>query len=518
MDLTYAFAFQMNYSVKQLTVLMAILLVLVTVGSGIASFLLLENYYHTEESRLEVQARQRLNLAAKMIGNQVLFYQEAVDLLAGRGNMADLLSFSEDDEVERWALQIRTTLPGAFGLALARRDGQIIGDPLIQRIGNVCQDDLKHFANNESVPYPPYHHEIRGLEHFDLFSKVETQGGEDGGVLLVSFHTDTLLRMLQRSLTPGDVLSIHTNTDQQIARTGPFDPEKTLALKTNIPNTPWNIRLQTKPISPSGFYYQFIMVNLVMLLIVIGIVLLSTRRFAKLISTDMQRVHQRIDSILDGKFNPALNRPTIAEIASLVPDIDRVSQTMRKQHEELLDQSLSDPLTGLHNRRYFDIMITRAFDQSQRRPPAMLLVIDLNNFKLANDSLGHEFGDQILRDLADCLKRNTRNSDEVARIGGDEFAVILQDIAGTDIESWVREFARRYDRELQVRRPQAIQSHCCTLSIGVAMIDAQTYRSSGEAVHAADQAMYAAKSQLAEHSRYHIATTGDDPNNAASTT
>jgi len=382
----------------------------------------------------------------------------------------------------------------------------------------VCQHDLKLFANNKPISYPPYHHEVRGLEHFDLFAKIKTPAGEDDGVLLVSFHADTLVRMLQRSLSPGDVLSIFTAGDKEIARTGPDDPEKALSLTIEVPNTPWKIRLQTKPISPSGFFYQFIAINLTMLLIVTGIVLLSTRRFGKLISADMQRVHQRINSILDGKSNPELHRPAIAEIASLMPDIDRVSQTMRKQHEELLDQSLSDPLTGLHNRRYFDIMITRAFDQSQRRPPAMLLVIDLNNFKLANDSLGHEFGDQILKDLADCLRRNTRNSDEVARIGGDEFAVILQDIAGTDIDSWVREFARRYDRELQVRRPQAIESHCCTLSIGVAMIDAQTYRSSGEAVHAADQAMYMAKSQLAEHSHYHIAATGDDPSNAASNT
>jgi len=508
----------MKYSVKQLTVLMTILLILVTAGSGVASFLLLENYYHTEESRVEVLARQRLSLAANMIGRQVLFYQEAVDLLAGGGNIADLLSFSDDKEVERWALQIRTTLPGAFGLALARPDGQIIGDHLIQRIGAVCQHDLKHFANNKTIPYPPYHHEVRSLEHFDLFTKVKTPGGEDGGVLLVSFHTDTLVRMLQRSLTPGDVLSIHTTTDEELARTGPDDPGKALSLTTDVPNTPWKIRLQTKPISPSGFFHQFIAINLAMLLIVIGIVFFSTRRFARLISVDMQRVHQRINSILDGKSDPELHRPAIAEIASLMPDIDRVSQTMRKQHEELLDQSLSDPLTGLHNRRYFDIMITRAFDQSQRRPPAMLLVIDLNNFKLANDSLGHEFGDQILRDLADCLQRNTRNSDEVARIGGDEFAVILQDIAGSDIESWVREFTRRYDRELQVRRPQAIKSHCCTLSVGVAVIDAQTYRSAGEAVHAADQAMYMAKSQQAEHSRYHIATSGDESNNTASTT
>ena len=69
-----------------------------------------------------------------------------------------------------------------------------------------------------------------------------------------------------------------------------------------------------------------------------------------------------------------------------------------------------------------------------------------------------------------------------------------------------------------MRRPQAIQSHCCTLSIGVAVIDARSHRSPGEAVHAADQAMYMAKSQQAEHSRYHIATNGDESNNAASTT
>jgi len=511
----------MNYSVKQLIVFIAILLILVALGSSVASFFLLQDYYHTEDSRVEVLARQRLNLTANMLGNQILFYQEVVDLLAGRGNTVDLLSFSDDEEVEKWSLQIRTILPGAFGLALARQNGQIIGDPLIQRIGSVCQDDLRHFANLENLSYPPYHNEVRGLEHFDLFARIEAPSGEDGGVLLVSFHTDTLLRMLQRTLAPGDVFSIYTTDGRDVARTGPAGPNETLLLTTDIPNTPWKIRLQTTPIAPERFFYQLVSINLVMLVIVIGLLFFSTRRFARLLSQDMQRIQNRISSALHDEFDPDRNQPVIQEIASLIPDIDRISETLSKQHHHRrLDHSLTDPLTGLYNRAHFDIMLTHAFKQSMRRDAAFLLLIDINKFELANDLQGLDISDQILHDLSACLRRSTRNSDEIARLGGSEFAIILHDIADNDIEAWARDFSRRYDRELSVRRPLAVEHHCCTLSIGIVWINARCYQSIDEVMVTAKQAMKVARknAQPYRYSGYHIATSDDPGNGKASTT
>ena len=88
--------------------------------------------------------------------------------------------------------------------------------------------------------------------------------------------------------------------------------------------------------------------------------------------------------------------------------------------------SVTDELTGLLNRRGFETELSRALARARRMDePGLLVMCDLNHFKAINDTYGHPAGDAILRAVAQVLKRNTRESDYVARVGGDEFAVIM---------------------------------------------------------------------------------------------
>jgi diguanylate cyclase (GGDEF)-like protein len=85
-----------------------------------------------------------------------------------------------------------------------------------------------------------------------------------------------------------------------------------------------------------------------------------------------------------------------------------------------------DPLLNIPNRRGFERALARALDYVKRyRAPAALLYLDLDGFKLINDTHGHAAGDAVLKAVADILARNVRGSDVVARLGGDEFAVLL---------------------------------------------------------------------------------------------
>ncbi|HEY2980864.1 MAG TPA: GGDEF domain-containing protein [Anaerolineales bacterium] len=95
-------------------------------------------------------------------------------------------------------------------------------------------------------------------------------------------------------------------------------------------------------------------------------------------------------------------------------------------HRQIVELSLTDPLTGLHNRRYFDLFLKNEVVRSQRFARALaVLMLDLDDLKTYNDMYGHATGDQALRKIADCLMQGRRNADVVARIGGDEFAIIL---------------------------------------------------------------------------------------------
>jgi len=100
-------------------------------------------------------------------------------------------------------------------------------------------------------------------------------------------------------------------------------------------------------------------------------------------------------------------------------------------HRALAHRARHDPLTGLANRAHFDDRLAAALERTRDEDSALALVlIDLDQFKTVNDSLGHQAGDELLRRLAPRLEGAARPSDLVARLGGDEFVVLSEGLAG----------------------------------------------------------------------------------------
>ena len=154
---------------------------------------------------------------------------------------------------------------------------------------------------------------------------------------------------------------------------------------------------------------------------------------------------------------------------------------------QLVTAADTDYLTGLLNRRAFDQEFGRQVDRAQRSGlPLALATFDLDHFKQVNDRHGHAVGDQVLRDFAALLQRELRSGDTLARVGGEEFAVVL---FGIDLDDAVA-FAARIGREL--RGLSSGQRLPLSTSAGVAAL------SEADPVPAAlllvaDRALYAAK-------------------------
>jgi diguanylate cyclase (GGDEF)-like protein len=101
-------------------------------------------------------------------------------------------------------------------------------------------------------------------------------------------------------------------------------------------------------------------------------------------------------------------------------------ERLRQQAEQLTHQALTDPLTGLANRRHLIEQLRREFTRARRyQRPLSLIYLDLDGFKSINDRFGHLFGDEILKKAALAMRAVLRSADQLARIGGDEFAVLL---------------------------------------------------------------------------------------------
>lgn len=163
-----------------------------------------------------------------------------------------------------------------------------------------------------------------------------------------------------------------------------------------------------------------------------------------------------------------------------------------KQLEQSLEQqAYYDPLTKMPNRLLFKDNLKRAFAHSQRTPQYLfaVLYLDVDRFKTINDSLGHEAGDQLLAEFALRLKASLRPSDFLARVGGDEFNVLLDNLADTqEAVAIAQRILKNFETPFKLSETEIVIS----ASIGIAFSN-WDFSSLADLVKAADQAMYRAK-------------------------
>ena len=183
---------------------------------------------------------------------------------------------------------------------------------------------------------------------------------------------------------------------------------------------------------------------------------------------------------------------TDEEILGLMSDLiaSAMFNATKNESGALFYQATHDALTGLAHRALFYDRLRHTLASARRDEQSFaLLSLDMDGLKRINDTLGHRAGDAALREIADRIQQNSRQSDTVARVGGDEFGVIL---VGSERPQDVMAHASRIDKSLRV--PFSFESHPVALaaSIGTAI-----YPDQGEDIiqlmETADQAMYAAK-------------------------
>jgi len=171
---------------------------------------------------------------------------------------------------------------------------------------------------------------------------------------------------------------------------------------------------------------------------------------------------------------------------------------------QLSFEASHDALTGLINRREFELRLQRALESALvGQGPHALCYLDLDNFKVINDTCGHIAGDELLRQLAHALQNKIRTHDALARLGGDEFGVLLHDCGLDDAATVAGELLQAID---QYQFVWGTSSFFVGASIGVVQIDGH-HRRVTQLLSAADAACYAAKDQ--GRNRVHVYSEDD---------
>lgn len=397
--------------------------------------------------------------------------------------LADVAKRPQDENLRaELGRRINTVFNNVISFSLADEFGILLLPNPQQIIGPRCQSDIANYVLTESDDpdsvYTPSTHFTRDGnkfdQHFDIIVKNPL-----GGFFFMGIHAATLQQLLKLHELPGHQLVLlsgeRTLNEDLTVNTGlrsaddlpPLAGEDVAQLRglTPIPNTSWKLAARPRP----GFFEEanrHIWRDMIIYWLVFSVAVLM---FIALWAHERNRRLRIAD----------MNTNLIMEI-----------KERRKAEERLQALTRYDQLTGLSNRKIAEDYLRHVLASAKRSGrQCAVLFFDLDHFKDINDSLGHGYGDQVLKQAADRLSAHIREEDMLARWGGDEFIAIMPHIEGSgDAASFATKLIEI------MRKPFTVDTHevRTTISVGIAV-----YPHSGKTpetlIKNADLALYRAK-------------------------
>ncbi len=216
----------------------------------------------------------------------------------------------------------------------------------------------------------------------------------------------------------------------------------------------------------------------------------SLNRFAEMLTDPAQPgMAAEVEKVMaDTRSTESSQRNMESQMGEMLNEVE----DLRKQLKQVREESLTDALTGIANRKAFDLALEEVFEQSQEQgAPFSLVISDIDHFKKFNDNFGHLVGDKVLRYVATTIKSCVKGKDTAARFGGEEFVMILPQTKLEDARVVADQIRQAVSvRELKDKRANKDYGRI-TISLGVAQF--QPGEQAMEILNRADAALYQAK-------------------------
>lgn len=364
-------------------------------------------------------------------------------------------------------------------------------------------------ADKGTVTYHLHAEHIAVRSHMSIFE--ERTEAILGHIEMSHLFTNAYFETLSNDLG----LNISTSTGEGHAAYAHLLTEADMVKRLEIVQTETEYLAAAKLETRDGWFYYIVMLDkelllktlrqnrqqlLIIMSVVTLIVLLLLRfLFRKGLAAPLEHLMSQVSKIENYDYSPSELVRTGDELEMISRNVNQLSTTIQERERALTESqqeleylSNHDSLTDLPNRRFFMLRLDHAIKQAKRhRNKLAVMFLDLDEFKHVNDTLGHDVGDRLLVEVSERLSRTVRASDTLARIGGDEFNILIEDIATVrDIEVVVEKILADF------KIPFVCNDHeiSTTASIGIAL-----YPDDGTdtltLIKHADLAMYQSKSE-----------------------
>ncbi len=475
-----------SLSVKTRAYLGAVLIMVLFLAISAINLGLAKLYYQPRDGH---GLTPPLQAKAQLIESRLDYWQQLIEHIARQPTTQDLLTLGDTASAQRWALQIRRFLPSASGVALLDDNSNILGEPLDPQLGPLCLADLGRLLQGQRVKSPPVHQATPGQAHFDLTSPVLDETDNPLGLLFVSFGLGELQTLLREHSRDGQQFTLRDGHGDIIAQWGSLaDGSTPHSASLPIRHGDWQLQLtEAAPGPASTGFLSLVIFNISAFLLIAASLALLVRRHSRRVEGDFQQVRSHIEQLAQGRADTEPPAPRLREAARILPALNHIRHNLGTQQQQLARQSRTDPLTGLANRRQFNVEFTRAYGFARRNLPVCVVRIQLHGL----DAQSQESARHTLKLLARTLLQISRKVDLAARLGDDQFALLLFGSKRNGAEACLQRLRDSFHAR-QRQHPHTSGDTPCTLRCGYTLIHRHRDNDPERILARAEQALHEA--------------------------
>ena len=470
-------------SVKTQSIIGATLIILLFLAVSAVNLTLAKAYYQPQGDN---GLSTRLQAKAQLIESRLAYLRQLIERVARQPTTQDLLSTGDNARAQRWALQMQRFFPQALGVAVIDNNANVLGEPPNHQIGPFCLTDLAQLSQGAKIKAPPVHPQAQPAPHFDLSAPVFDDAENRLGLLFVSFALDGLQDLLRTNNPAGQQFVLRDGHGNIFVQSGELAADATPhSARWPLHKTDWQLELTEPAVSATTpSFISLLIFNISAFLLIVGSIALLVRRHTHRVEGDFLQVREHIEDLAHGRTDAETPKPGLGEAAHILPALSSIRQNLSAQQQKLAQQNRTDAPTGLANRRQFNLEFSRAYDFARRNMPVCVVLSRLEGL----DKLAEKAAYRSVKLLARALLRSSRKVDLAARLGEDQFGLLLFNTKRDGIEPCLQRLQDSFHSQ-QLKHADIPDDKACSLRCGYTLIHRHRDNDAGQVLARAEQAL-----------------------------